>query len=104
MVRGSEHMRHLSIALVLLGLPVIAAAQHSRPPATPPAPTRSALGPIGLPLPSIGLPLGSSGLSPRTLGLSPLPLAEMQPAPEYRPQMHYQPGLRHRPRQSFVYV
>lgn len=105
-------MRHLSIVLVLLGLPAMAAAQHPRPratthspaPTTPPAPTGSALGSIGLPLTSIGLPLPSIGLAPWTLGLSPVPLGVTQPAPEFLPGQRNQPGRRHRPRSPVIYV
>ncbi len=53
-------MRAICGVLVLLALPATVSAQRARP-AEPP---RSALGPIGLPLPSIGLPLPSIGLPP----------------------------------------
>jgi len=71
-------MRSLCVALALLAMPAIAAAQHQ--PRTQPragaAPVPAAgsarpggqpgsMGPIGLPLPPIGLPLPSIGLPPR---------------------------------------
>lgn len=60
-------MRQILAALVLLGLPALAAAQPANSTARAPSPP----GAIGLPLPPIGLPLPPIGLPLPPIGLQP---------------------------------
>ena len=57
-------MRLTIAALVMLGLPVVVAAQSSPMPSSPPLGVPLPLSQIGLPLPPIGLPRLSMGLPP----------------------------------------
>jgi hypothetical protein len=78
---------HTLVAIVVLGLPVLAAAQPADR-ATPTAPPASALAPIALPLPQIGLPLPPIGL--------PLPPIGLQSPPsEQRRSLSSQPAGTH---------
>jgi hypothetical protein len=71
-------MRQLIAALVVLGLPALAAAQTQPSGKSSAGSPRVALPQIALPLPSIGLPLPSIGLPLPSIGLDPLPLAPRQ--------------------------
>jgi hypothetical protein len=92
-------MRYLTVLVLVLGLPLPAAAQqpHQQRQQT------STLPSIGLPLPTIGLPLPSLGLPPQssTPALQPVPgLPRNEPVhPDFRP------GGRghHRPSPIYVY-
>jgi hypothetical protein len=96
-------VRTICCVLILLALPATVVAQHARP-AEPP---RSALGPIGLPLPSIGLPLPSIGLPPtrEQIWNSSFPFAVPSATAEAGLQNGRHNPPRHRPRwrQPVVY-
>lgn len=90
-------MRHVSFVLLLLGLPAMAAAQHTWR-EEPPPPPLSALGPIGLPLSPIGLPLPSIGFSLPPIGMPLLPTGGTPPAPRQPRHDDRMDPRRHGPR------
>lgn len=104
-------MRYLCLVLVLIGMPLPAAAQHASPAARP----ATALGAIGLPLPPVSLPPPSANLPPSKWDrvqtpswVTPqVPWWERQPPPAWeRPVKPTHPVAppNHRPRPpSYVY-
>ena len=72
-------MRQLIAALVVLGLPGLAAAQSQSSGKSAAGSPSVTLQQIAVPLPTIGLPLPSIGLPLTSIGLQPSPTAQRQP-------------------------